>query len=154
MGSSSPGREKGVPGEGTRRRRQHSSEEHKETLESVSNEAFRMREIKDDLTAVLQRLRHGDALSGTAVVEPARSPLLDDGEGGGGGGNNEENDAVAARGFYGTDALEGVEVRTTIILISFVGFLSEALTPCIDPTTVARSREHARTVFFACVCVL
>lgn len=87
-----------------------------ETLESVSNEAFRMREIKDDLTAVLQRLRHGDALSGPAVIKPARSPRLDDGEGGGGGGNNEEDDAVAAGGFHGTDALEGVEVRTSAIL--------------------------------------
>ena len=35
------------------------SEEHREALEAASIEALRMREIKEDLSAVLQRLRHG-----------------------------------------------------------------------------------------------
>lgn len=62
--------------DGARRRRRY-SEEHKETLEFVSSEALRMREIKDDLTAVLQRLRQGDVLPKATVdvVLPTASML-------------------------------------------------------------------------------
>eukprot|EP00904_Undaria_pinnatifida_P005613 jgi/Undpi1/2181/HiC_scaffold_12.g05567.m1 len=45
------------------------SDEHKEALELASSEALRMNEIKDDLSAVLQRLRGGDALPDPSVAE-------------------------------------------------------------------------------------
>lgn len=57
----------------------YDTEEHKGDLEAVSKEALRMREIKDDLTAVLRRLQAGDATSPTSSFSERRRWFTQDG---------------------------------------------------------------------------
>lgn len=59
------------------RRRPH-SEVHKEALESVSTDALHMRDIKEDITAVLARLREGDMLPGRDGTGLTGMPEEDD----------------------------------------------------------------------------
>lgn len=102
------------------------SEEHRESLEAASNEALRMREIKEDLSVVLQRLRHGegggqealpDPLAGAELAESAelspsrlgraRVRLRDEGEVGMGDGGEGAGQAAT---FYGA-VVGGVGAR-------------------------------------------
>lgn len=58
----------------------YDSGDHAEALESVSKEAVRMREIKDDLTNVLKRLQEGERRSSTAIPPPEPHPFGGDGQ--------------------------------------------------------------------------
>lgn len=74
----------------------YDSEDHMEALDSVSKEAVRMREIKDDLTAVLQRLQEGERRSPTAAELPQ---LRSRGSGGEVGGRKDEAPTVSREAY-------------------------------------------------------